>query len=193
MTILVAADGSFKMPTVDSRMSLKEALSLLGAVRCAAPRRAALAAELRRRACWEQPPGAVLFAWAERAVSGGGGACTAHPCTDIPRCASRCCRADDLLAVEVLWTPEEEVRGLLPSAALLCWNDGTAAVIVLPPAAPPSSLRARCSLAARSCTATTTELMPPCPCFPLLPVFFLQGDYFTVEDLAYDYPTLNTL
>ena len=23
--------------------------------------------------------------------------------------------------------------------------------------------------------------------------FFLQGDFFTVEDLAYDYPTLNTL
>ncbi|PRW56501.1 hypothetical protein C2E21_4515 [Chlorella sorokiniana] len=68
VTILVAADGSFKMPTVDSRTSLNQALSLLGAV-----------------------------------------------------------RADDLLAVEVLWTPEEE------------------------------------------------------------------GDYFTVEDLAYDYPTLNTL
>lgn len=33
VTILVAADGSFKMPTVDSRTSLKEALSLLGAVR----------------------------------------------------------------------------------------------------------------------------------------------------------------
>ncbi|KAI7844132.1 hypothetical protein COHA_002267 [Chlorella ohadii] len=68
VTILVAADGSFKVPTIDSRTSLKQALSMLGAV-----------------------------------------------------------RADDLLAVEVLWTPEEE------------------------------------------------------------------GDFFTVEDLAYDYPTLNTL
>ena len=33
ITILVAADGSFKMPTIDSRTSLKEALSMLGAVR----------------------------------------------------------------------------------------------------------------------------------------------------------------
>lgn len=68
VTLLVAADGSFKVPTVDSRTSLKQALSMMGAV-----------------------------------------------------------RADDLLAVEVLWTPEEE------------------------------------------------------------------DDHFTVEDLAYDYPTLNTL
>ena len=33
VTILVAADGSFKVPTVDSRTSLKQALSMLGAVR----------------------------------------------------------------------------------------------------------------------------------------------------------------
>lgn len=68
VTVIVAADGSFKLPQVDGRTSLRDALSILGSV-----------------------------------------------------------RAEDLLAVEVLWTPEEE------------------------------------------------------------------GDYFTVEDLAYDYPTLNTL
>ncbi|KAL4443492.1 hypothetical protein ABPG75_011229 [Micractinium tetrahymenae] len=68
VTLLVAADGGFKLPQVTSRQELKEALSILGVV-----------------------------------------------------------RADDLLAVEVLWTPEEE------------------------------------------------------------------GDFFTVEDLAYDYPTLNTI
>lgn len=68
VTLLVAADGGFKLPQVTSRVELKEALSILGAV-----------------------------------------------------------REDDVLAVEVLWTPEEE------------------------------------------------------------------GDFFTVEDLAYDYPTLNTL
>ena len=50
VTLLVAADGSFKLPQVDSRASLKQALAMMGAV-----------------------------------------------------------RADDLLAVEVLWTPEEEV------------------------------------------------------------------------------------
>lgn len=68
VTLLVAADGGFKLPQINSRASLNEALSMMGAV-----------------------------------------------------------RADDLLAVEVLWTPEEE------------------------------------------------------------------GDFFTVDDLAYDYPTLNTL
>ncbi|PSC72417.1 hypothetical protein C2E20_4242 [Micractinium conductrix] len=68
VTLLVAADGGFKLPQVTSRGELKQALAMLGAV-----------------------------------------------------------RADDLLAVEVLWTPEEE------------------------------------------------------------------GDFFTTEDLAYDYPTLNTL
>ena len=36
VTLLVAADGSFKMPTVDSRTSLKQALSMMGAVRWAA-------------------------------------------------------------------------------------------------------------------------------------------------------------
>jgi hypothetical protein len=50
VTLIVAADGSFKLPQVDSRTSLKQALAMMGAV-----------------------------------------------------------RADDLLAVEVLWTPEEEV------------------------------------------------------------------------------------
>lgn len=50
MTLIVAADGSFKLPQVDSRTTLKQALAMMGAV-----------------------------------------------------------RADDLLAVEVLWTPEEEV------------------------------------------------------------------------------------
>jgi uncharacterized membrane protein len=49
VTIIVAADGGFKLPQVDSRGSLKQALAMLGAI-----------------------------------------------------------RADDLLAVEVLWTPEEE-------------------------------------------------------------------------------------
>lgn len=68
VTLIVAADGSFKLPQVDSRTSLKQALAMMGAV-----------------------------------------------------------RADDLLAVEVLWTPEEE------------------------------------------------------------------DDHFTVEEIAYDYPMLNTL
>ena len=53
VTLLVAADGSFKMPQVDSRGALREALTTLGAV-----------------------------------------------------------RRDDLLAVEVLWTPEEEVSSV---------------------------------------------------------------------------------
>ncbi|KAL4858563.1 hypothetical protein ACK3TF_001518 [Chlorella vulgaris] len=68
VTLIVAADGSFKLPQVDSRTTLKQALAMMGAV-----------------------------------------------------------RADDLLAVEVLWTPEEE------------------------------------------------------------------DDHFTVEEIAYDYPMLNTL
>lgn len=59
VTIIVAADGGFKLPQVDSRNSLKQALAMLGAI-----------------------------------------------------------RADDLLAVEVLWTPEEEVRAE-PAALLL--------------------------------------------------------------------------
>ena len=35
-----------------------------------------------------------------------------------------------------------------------------------------------------------TATLPACLPTACLP---LQGDYFTVEDLAYDYPTLNTL
>lgn len=61
VTIIVAADGGFKLPQVDSRGSLKQALAMLGAI-----------------------------------------------------------RADDLLAVEVLWTPEEEVRPCACRAPCRC-------------------------------------------------------------------------
>ena len=36
VTIIVAADGSFKLPQVDGRTSLRDALSILGSVRWAA-------------------------------------------------------------------------------------------------------------------------------------------------------------
>jgi uncharacterized membrane protein len=33
VTLLVAADGGFKLPSIDSRSSLKQALSMMGSVR----------------------------------------------------------------------------------------------------------------------------------------------------------------
>ena len=109
-------------------------------------------------------------------------------------------RADDLLAVEVLWTPEEEVRvcvcvcvwqcrRLLLCRLLVracCWRRRGA---VDARGGAPSGCSAAVSAGARglSSSASHPDIMPrTCRTLP-------QGDFFTVEDLAYDYPTLNTL
>lgn len=89
------------MTQVDSRTSLRDALSLLGAVRCA---QQAVGTSGNcgwcdvRRWCWWEGGGEGPQALADPRHAA---VATAAPC-----------RADDLLAVEVLWTPEEEVRGI---------------------------------------------------------------------------------
>lgn len=123
VTILVAADGSFKVPTVDSRTSLKEALSMLGAVRWA-PRCAMLRCPAVGRM--------------ELANSRGPG----HSCyNSVPPFLLCPRREDDLLAVEVLWTPEEEVRETHSGTACIgCQNRRAACTWRLPhlPCRPPA-------------------------------------------------------
>ncbi len=100
-----------------------------------------------------------------------------------------------MLAVEVLWTPEEEVGGLAASATVpLCPSfQGEPPVTAR---LHPYSSRIAHGQDVHSVPGQRLGLGPLLPSrlrhWILLPAC-LQGDFFTVEDLAYDYPTLNTL
>ena len=87
VTILVAADGAFRLPKVTSRVELKEALTLVS--------RGGGAGLVELRRCHTRARAALPPTHSP------------HPPTRPPLQLGSV-RADDLLAVEVLWTPEEE-------------------------------------------------------------------------------------